>query len=177
MNSVSPDRPRIIPVLTLWLTLAASSLLQAEGWKAGDSLPDLKTFGLTGAFPADLKGKVVLVDFWASWCAPCKASFPVMDELQKKYGTNGFVVVAISVDEKKAAMGKYLSKNPVAFVTLHDSAQKLVAAADVATMPTSFLVDRTGKIRFVHTGFEPDKTKAEYVQQIESLLKQPVPQP
>ena len=74
-------------------------------------------------------------------------------------------------------MDKYLSKNPVTFVTLHDSAQKLVAAADVATMPTSFLVDRTGKICFVHTGFDPDKTKAEYIQQIESLLKQTVPQP
>lgn len=167
MNSASPKRI----LLALALGLAAAPLLHAEGWKENTALPDLKTFGLTGPVPDNLKGKVVLVDFWASWCTPCKASFPVMDELQKKYGTNGLVVIAVSVDEKKSAMDKYLSKTPVSFTTLHDSAQKLVAAADVATMPTSFLVDRTGKIRFVHTGFEGDKTKAEYVRQIDSLLK------
>lgn len=177
MNSVSPDRPRVIPILALFFSLAASCGLQAAGWKEGADLPDLKTFGVTGSMPENLKGKVVLVDFWATWCTPCKASFPVMDELQKKYGTNDFVIIAISVDEKKSAMTKYLSKNPVAFTTLHDSAQKLVAAADVATMPTSFLIDRTGKIRFVHTGFEPDKTKSEYIRQIDSLLKETPPKP
>ncbi len=172
MNSVSPDRSRAIPALALFLGLAAASVLHAAGWKEGAALPDLKAFGVTGKIPENLKGKVVLVDFWATWCTPCKASFPAMDELQKKYGTNDFVVIAISVDEKKSAMTKYLSKNPVAFTTLHDSAQKLVAVADVATMPTSFLIDRTGKIRFVHTGFEPDKTKSEYIRQIGSLVKE-----
>lgn len=167
MNSASLNRS----LVALVLGLAAAPLLHAEGWKEGSSLPDLKTFGLSGKLPDDLKGKVVLIDFWASWCTPCKASFPVMDELQKTYGTNGLVVIAVSVDEKKSAMEKYLKKSPVSFTTLHDSSQKLVTAADVATMPTSFLVDRMGKIRFVHTGFEGDKTKAEYVQQITSLLK------
>lgn len=177
MNSASPDRSPLIPTLALLLALAAVPTVQAAGWKEGGTLPDLRTFGVTGAIPENLKGKVVLVDFWATWCPPCRASFPVMDELQKKYGTNGFVVIAISVDEKKSTMTKYLSKNPVAFTTLHDSAQKLVAAADVATMPTSFLVDRTGKIRFVHTGFEPDRTKSEYIRQIDSLLKETPPKP
>ncbi len=177
MNTASPDRPRLVPSLALLLGLAASPLLQAEGWKEGATLPDLKGFGLSGTVPENLKGKVVLLDFWATWCGPCKASFPVMNELQKTYGTNGFVVIAISVDDKKADMEKHLAKNPVGFVTLHDSAQKVVAAADVATMPTSFLIDRTGKIRYVHTGFEPDKSKAEYAKQIDSLLKENAPKP
>jgi len=158
-------------LIALSIGLAAAPLLQAEGWKENSALPNLKNFGLTGSIPENLTGKVVLVDFWATWCTPCKASFPVMDELQKQYGTNGLVIVAVSVDEKKSEMEKYLKKNPVSFVTLHDSSQKLVAAADVATMPTSFLIDRTGKIRFVHTGFEGAKTKADYAKQIESLLK------
>jgi thiol-disulfide isomerase/thioredoxin len=177
MNTASPDRPRLVPALALLLVLAASPLLHAEGWKEGVTLPDLKGFGLGGTVPENLKGKVILLDFWATWCGPCKASFPVMNELQKTYGTNGFVVIAISVDDKKADMEKHLAKNPVGFVTLHDSAQKVVAAADVATMPTSFLIDRSGKIRYVHTGFEPDRSKAEYAKQIDSLLKENSPKP
>lgn len=124
----------------------------AAGWKEGASLPNLGSFGLEGAVP-NLKGKVVYLDFWASWCAPCKASFPVLDKWQQQFGPKGFTVFGVSVDEKAADMQAFLKKTPVAFPVARDAAHKLVSVADVNTMPTSFLVDRKGVIRLVHNGF------------------------
>ena len=142
----------------------------AAGLKEGDALPDLSKFQLEGSLP-DLKGKVVLIDFWASWCPPCKASFPAMDALLKKYGEKGFVVLAVNVDEDKREMDKFLKKASPTFTLVRDAQQKFVEAANVSTLPTSLLIDRTGKIRHVHSGFEGEKTTAQYEKQIEELLK------
>ncbi|HEX5398439.1 MAG TPA: TlpA disulfide reductase family protein [Verrucomicrobiae bacterium] len=139
--------------------------------KVGDTLPDFSNYKLEGKLP-ELKGKVVLVDFWASWCGPCAQSFPVMDELQKKYQEQGFVIVAVNVDEKAANMETFLKKNPVSFSVIRDAEQKLVAAISPETMPTSFIIDRTGKVRFLHNGFYGAATRKEYIEQIESLLKE-----
>src|SRR5947209_5762303 len=90
---------------SLLLGAGAAALLTfnaTAGLKAGDPLPDLAKSKLEGKLPEDLKGKVVLLDFWASWCEPCKASFPVMADLQKKYGPAGLVIVAINVDENRS---------------------------------------------------------------------------
>jgi thiol-disulfide isomerase/thioredoxin len=144
----------------------------SAAWKTGDSLPELSGFQLEGKVPSDLKGKVVLLDFWASWCAPCKASFPAMNDLQKKYADQGLVIIGINVDEKSAAMEKFLKGTPASFTTVRDAGHKLVSAADVATMPTSFLVDRSGKIRQVHTGYNGNSTKQQYQKEIEELLKE-----
>jgi len=138
--------------------------------KVGDTLPDLTSFNLSGPLPADLKGKVVIVDFWASWCLPCAESFPVMDELQKKYGDR-LVVLAVNVDEKAAKMETFLKKHPVTFTVVRDAEQKLVAVAEPATMPTSFILDGEGKVRFLHHGFHGDATRREYLTEIDSLLK------
>jgi thiol-disulfide isomerase/thioredoxin len=143
----------------------------AGGLKVGDALPDLSQAKLEGKLPDGLKGKVVLLDFWASWCEPCKASFPVMEELQKAYGDKGFVILAVNVDEDRAEMEAFLKKHNASFTVVRDAAQKLVAQAGVATMPSSFLVDLEGKIRFVHTGFHGADTKKKYQEEIESLLK------
>ncbi len=142
----------------------------AGGLKPGDTFPDLRAAGLEGDCPADLKGKTVLVDFWASWCGPCKQSFPVMEELQKKYGPRGLVIIAISVDQNKKEMADFLKKNPVSFTVVRDAGQKLVARVEVAAMPSSFLLDGQGKVRFIHTGFRGAETRKEYERQIESLL-------
>jgi len=147
----------------------------AAAWKTGDPLPDLKSFRLEGNLPNDLKGRVVLVDFWASWCAPCKASFPAMQQLQSSYRQKGLSILAISVDEKRENMERFLKAVKIDFPTVRDAEQKVVASADVATMPTSFLVDRTGTIRFIHVGFHNDQTIKEYRQEIETLLKEPTP--
>jgi thiol-disulfide isomerase/thioredoxin len=164
MNTSSPRLSILAVVLVLW---AGSSFGQ---WKTGDRLPVLAPFGLEGPRPADLSGKVVLLDFWASWCGPCKASFPVLDGLQKKYGARGFKVLAINVDEDAAKMERFLADHPVSFPVLRDARQKLVEAAGVEAMPSSFLVDRGGAIRFTHVGFRAETTPEELNREIESLL-------
>jgi thiol-disulfide isomerase/thioredoxin len=160
--------------LTLAVLLAASLTLSqgfaAGGIKAGEAFPDLASFKLEGQLP-DTKGKVVLVDFFASWCEPCKASFPAMEELHKKYGPQGLVVIAVNVDEDKKDMAEFLKKNPVTFTVVRDGSQKLVNKAGIATMPTSFLIGADGKVKTVHSGFKGDETKKKYAQEIEALLK------
>jgi thiol-disulfide isomerase/thioredoxin len=163
--TISFRRWMLAPVL--FALLAGSAFGQ---WKAGDRLPALAPFGLTGTLPASLAGKVVLLDFWASWCGPCKASFPVLDGLQKKYGARGFSVLAINVEETPAKMERFLAEHPISFPVLQDSKQKLVAAASVEAMPSSFLIDRSGVIRFAHVGFKIESTPAELDQEIERLL-------
>lgn len=157
-------------LLTMVLCVTCSAEL-----KQGDSLPDLATFKLDGKLPEELNGQVILLDFWASWCGPCKASFPAMEELRKKYAQQGLTILAVSVDEKEENMQRFLKAANISFTVVRDAQQKLVAAADVKAMPTSFLVDRSGKIRFVHTGFNGEENTRQYVKEIEQLLKEPKP--
>jgi thiol-disulfide isomerase/thioredoxin len=138
--------------------------------KVGDTLPDLASFSLEGKLPDTLKGKIVIVDFWASWCLPCAESFPVLDELQKKYGDK-LVVIGVNVDEKAPNMDKFLAKHPVSFTIVRDAGRKLVAAVSPETMPTSLILDGTGKVRFLHNGFHGETTRKAYLTEIETLLK------
>jgi thiol-disulfide isomerase/thioredoxin len=138
------------------------------------AFPDLRAFELEGKLPEKLKGQVVLVDFWASWCAPCKVSFPAMEDLNKQYAGQGLVIVAVSVDEKQEDMQRFFERMPVSFVTVRDAKQKLVAAVNVQTMPTSFLIGRDGTMRYTHSGFYGDQTVRQYRDEIEQLLKEPI---
>ncbi len=155
----------------LGAALLGLTSLAFAGWTPGTKLPDLGAFQIEGKIPSDLRGKVVLVDFWASWCAPCKASFPVLEKLQRDYGPRGLVIVAVNQDDTAGAMESFLKKAPVSFTVVRDAAHKMVEAADVQSMPSSFLVDRAGIIRHVHTGFYGDKTAVQYAEEIEALLK------
>jgi len=147
---------------------ATSTSLLAAGWKEGAHLPDLGSFGLEGTLPK-LAGKVVYLDFWASWCAPCKASFPVINRWHQELASRGFVVLGVNVDDDAAAMQTFLKKNTVQFPVVRDAAHKLVAAADVSTMPSSFMIDRQGVIRHAHSGFHA-KDEAKLLAQINALL-------
>lgn len=149
---------------------ATSTFAGGKGIKVGDALPDLKTFGLQGALPEDLKGKVVLLDFWASWCGPCKESFPVMEELHQKYGTKGLVIVAVNVDEDAGAMKDFLKDHAVTFAIVHDATKKLVGTANIASMPTSFVIGTDGKVVSIHKGFHGKDTAKQYTAEVEKLL-------
>jgi thiol-disulfide isomerase/thioredoxin len=153
------------------MALLTGTFLTAKAeLKVGDTLPDLTSFSLEGKLPENYRGKVVVVDFWASWCLPCAQSFLVLDELQKKYGDR-LVVIGVNVDEKASNMTAFLKKHPVTFSVVRDGGQKLVAAVSPETMPTSFILDGTGRVHFLHNGFHGESTRKEYIHEIESLLK------
>lgn len=155
---------------TAAVALAMLALSAQAALRPGDSAPDLKSFKLEGALP-ELSGRVLLVDFWASWCAPCRKSFPVMKELHEKFAARGLVIVAISVDEEKSAMESFLKKNPVPYAIARDPAGQTPKAFQAEKMPSSFVIGADGKIAAVHSGFEGAKTRAEYLEQIEAALK------
>ena len=144
--------------------------VQAGTPAKGEKFPDLSTFGLQGTLPS-FSGKVVLVDFFASWCGPCKESFPAMEKLRQKYGERGLVIVAINLDKKPEDMNSFLKEHPAGFTIVRDASYKLVNEVKIPTMPSSFLLDRSGKVVAVHRGFEGGKTEKQYAEEIESLLK------
>lgn len=146
----------------------------AKAGAPGQPLPALNGFSLEGEIPATA-GKVVLVDFWASWCVPCKVSFPALGELQKQFAERGLVVVGVSVDENLRAYAKFLEKQKPPFAVVRDAGQRLAAVLDPAAMPTSYLVDRRGVIRFVHEGFHGKSSIDSYTKEIEQLLAEPAP--
>lgn len=115
-------------------------------------------------------GKVVLVDFWASWCSPCRQSFPWMKALQDKYGRQGLEVVAINVDADRKEADRFLKEYLPNFDIYYDAKGQLAEQFKVQTMPTSFLIDASGKARSKHAGFR-QASLAEYEQEIVQLLK------
>jgi thiol-disulfide isomerase/thioredoxin len=157
-------------MLTLGLVFACG--LRADV-KVGDAFPPLASAGvvpLSGTQVPSLAGNVVLVDFWASWCVPCKASFSMMAQLHKEFSSRGLVIAAIGVDEKAASAASFAKKLAPPFATLHDREQKMVKQVVVPTMPTSYLVGRDGRVRFMHQGYHGDATDRELRKQIEALL-------
>jgi cytochrome c biogenesis protein CcmG/thiol:disulfide interchange protein DsbE len=141
----------------LFMLIAAGS--QAVIAASGDDPLDL----------AALKGKVVYVDFWASWCEPCRQSFPWMSDMQREFAKEGLVVIAVNVDHERADAEQFLRKYVPEFKISYDPDGVVAERFHVKGMPTSFLIDRAGKIQSQHAGFRP-KDRVPLEQQIRSLL-------
>jgi thiol-disulfide isomerase/thioredoxin len=116
-----------------------------------------------------LRGQVVYVDFWASWCGPCRRSFPWMNEMQRRYGGRGLTIVAINVDKNPADAARFLERNPAQFAVAYDQAGATPLAYAVRDMPSSYLIDSRGKVVEVEHGFH-DERKGPLEQRIEALL-------
>lgn len=118
---------------------------------------------------ADLKGRVVYVDFWVSWCAPCNQSFPWMNEMQVKYGSRGFSVIGISLDEKREDADRFLATKPAKFQIGYDPEGKIGKLYRLRGMPTSYLIGADGHVRAVHVGFR-DSERNDLEREIEAAL-------
>ncbi|MDT8451679.1 MAG: TlpA disulfide reductase family protein [Gammaproteobacteria bacterium] len=120
---------------------------------------------------AELQGKVVYLDFWASWCKPCRSSFPWMHEMQERYRTEGLEVLAVNLDKDRKLADEFLQDMDVNFLIAFDEAGESAAQYQVRGMPSSYLISRDGKLYASHVGFrEKDKAKMEAA--IRQLLAQ-----
>lgn len=106
------------------------------------------------------RGKVVYLDFWASWCVPCRKSFPWMNAMQKKYKSKGLVVIGINLDDNKKAAKNFLSQVPANFTIAYDPDGVTPGKYQVEVMPTSYLIDRNGKVVDKHRGFKKSQRAA-----------------
>jgi len=143
--------------------------------QVGDKFPLLDPSTLVGGTPPATEGQITLVDFWASWCAPCKMSFPRYAQLYAKYQAQGLVIVAVSADENQSAFDAFVKKESPPFATLRDKTHKLVSQVKVPAMPTCYLLSRDGRVRFIHQGFHGTTTEEDIRREIESLLAEPSP--
>ena len=125
---------------------------------------DINEFNLS-----QYKGKVIYLDFWASWCKPCQKSFPWMNELQKKHPADQFEVVTINLDRKSSDMDVFLKNVPAEFTVYHDPSGNVAQQFKLPGMPTSFIIDKQGKVIKKHVGFY-DKLKPEIENEIQSQL-------
>ena len=155
----------------LFVALVGPFPFFANAAEVGAPAPALALATAAGDLVAldQLRGKVVYVDFWASWCGPCRKSFPWMAEMQSKYGPSGFTVVAVNVDKKRPDAERFLNATPARFTIVYDPAGTTPAAWNVKAMPSSFLIDAKGNIAVVESGFHDHKV-AELESRIKTLI-------
>jgi cytochrome c biogenesis protein CcmG, thiol:disulfide interchange protein DsbE len=167
-----PTHRRVLLLARLALTAAAilhAVVISAVG--VGDVAPSFVLPTAAGESVAldKLKGRVVYVDFWASWCGPCRRSFPWLNEMHQKYGARGFTVVGVNVDKRRPDAERFLQQTPANFTIVYDEAGKTPEAYAVKGMPSSYLIDTAGKVVAVESGFR-DEQKAVFEERIRALL-------
>jgi DsbE subfamily thiol:disulfide oxidoreductase len=139
--------------------------------EVGKPAPDLSIQSLNGKGGVkleDLAGKVVLVDFWATWCGPCKQSFPALEQLSKRHGSK-LAIVGVSVNDEVDGVAEFAKEMGTTFPIGWDEGHAIAQRWNVSTMPSSFIVDEKGTVRFVHAGYH-DGDPAEIDKEVEGLL-------
>jgi len=168
---IKPPLARFVAALGLCLPLwcVAAPVGVGEPAPAID-LPTLPDSGKHLTL-ASLQGKVVYVDFWASWCGPCRVSFPLLEEIRAELATRGFEVLAVNVDEFEDDALKFLQEVPVSYRVVRDASGQSPKTYGILGMPTGFLIDREGVIQEVHQGFRKSDGPRLRAEVIELLAK------
>ncbi len=155
---------QFLRVTAVILCISLSLSVSAAG---GRQAPDFRLPGIKSEVKLSAhQGKVVYIDFWASWCGPCRKSFPWMNEIQEKYG-NRLKVIAINLDQDRGEADKFLKQNQPKFTIAFDSSGKIAEAYKVKAMPSSYLIDSKGKIVSSHAGF-----RSQDKEELEKLIQQ-----
>lgn len=161
------------PILLLLGVLSVHSVTQAadlSGQKApACQLEDLLKEGKSQVLPLR-PGHVTYVDFWASWCGPCRQSFPFMNKLHKELAAKGLDVIGINLDEKAEDAQGFLAETPGHFTLLKDQGGACATRFDVKAMPSTYLIDQSGTVRLVHLGFKAGESQ-DIRKHVEDLLK------
>ena len=158
----------------LFVFLAALLLaLGASAKEVSGQAPDftLKSRSGENIKLSELRGEVVMINFWASWCGPCRQEMPLLDALYQRYQPMGFTILGVSVDEDVADAKRLLKEIPVTFPVLFDTDNKVADLYELVAMPSTVLVDRDGNMRFVHLGYLPGYER-DYEAQIKMLIKE-----
>ncbi|MEM9254725.1 MAG: TlpA disulfide reductase family protein [Pseudomonadota bacterium] len=157
--------------LILTLLLAGTSL----SWASTSGEPaanfTLKSSGGDNIRLSEYRGQVVLINFWASWCGPCRQEFPHLDDLHEKYTDLGFTVFGVNVEQDRQSADRVLREIPVNFPILFDDENVVSELYNVDAMPMTVLVDRSGAVRFLHRGYKPGY-EDNYERQVRALIKE-----
>lgn len=157
-------------VALAWVGSAGLVAQSALAVDVGQPAPTFELAGPAGTVNlSQYKGKTVYLDFWASWCGPCKQSFPWMNDMQSRYGSKGLQVLAVNLDQKTDDAKAFLTDNPARFEVVFDAAGKVPKAYAIKGMPTSVLIGPDGKVLMVHSGFREEQ-RAELEGRIQQAL-------
>ncbi|PPD21659.1 MAG: redoxin [Methylomonas sp.] len=150
-------------------SFAASPVSATNVGDAAPACESARSLTQQALAPAHFSGKVVLIDFWATWCPPCKQSMPFLNSTRNALQAQGFEVIAVNVDEDSGEAQAFLNRNPVDYPQFFDATGGCPQIYAVKAMPSSYLVDKSGKIRMIHKGFR-DEDKADIEKAIHDLL-------
>jgi thiol-disulfide isomerase/thioredoxin len=164
MSRLSFPRSALLAALLALPGLAVSNSASAPDFQL-DAMSGKKET-LTG-----YKGQVVMINFWATWCGPCRQEMPVLEQLHKKYKPMGFTMIGVNVEPDSQGAVKWLSATPVTFPILFDTESKVSKLYAVGGMPSTVIVDRKGNVRYVHRGYKPGDEN-EYLTQIRTLIRE-----
>jgi thiol-disulfide isomerase/thioredoxin len=158
----------LIGLTTAVLVTTSSASEQIQG-----PAPDfaLKSNSGSNLRLSELRGEVVMINFWASWCGPCRQEMPLLNEIHQRYKPLGFTVLGVNVEEDSNQAKALLKQVPVSFPILFDNDSTVSKLYDVSAMPSTVLIDRDGNMRYLHRGYKPGYEQ-EYAQQVRALVRE-----
>ena len=162
---------RTVKAFTLTIAISVAGIGLADAAKKPAPNFTLKSMSGQNLKLSEMTGNVVLINFWASWCGPCREEMPYLNALHKKYEALGFTVIGVNVEQQSKDAKGFLRNTPVDFPILLDNKNKVSKMYNVVAMPTTVMVDRDGNMRYLHKGYKPGDEK-KYAKVVKKLIRE-----